>query len=187
MELCPVTLGSECIALYSHYFRISNISGQDRTTVHQENATPKQAALRECSHITADWLWHQGNNYPSQNLGQDVGQNVIKGSVPGLVGILNPIRIKEQLMGPFCFSTFIDTDEGLWDRSQIWSYEAIPRVHSTVQSLFWSIFHYHTKSLRLSACGKASWLAVLNVPVSSSQCTMLLGLQEATIMESSRW
>ena len=32
---------------------------------------------------------HQGNNYLPQNLGQDVGENVIKGSVPGLVEIIN--------------------------------------------------------------------------------------------------
>lgn len=32
---------------------------------------------------------HQGNNYLPQNLGKDVGQNVIKGSVPGLVEIIN--------------------------------------------------------------------------------------------------
>jgi hypothetical protein len=38
---------------------------------------------------------YQGNNYPSQNLGQDAGENVIKSSVPGLVGILNPIRKKD--------------------------------------------------------------------------------------------
>lgn len=47
-------LGTECTSLYSHYFGISNVARIYRTTVQQEAAILKSAALMEYSYGIVD-------------------------------------------------------------------------------------------------------------------------------------